>query len=38
MKEVDVQHLQMQFLIAIAAVAAGMSRGQARTVVWYHFN
>ena len=28
----------MQFLIAIAAVAAGIFSLQARTVAWYHFN
>ncbi|MBQ2632116.1 MAG: laminin G domain-containing protein [Kiritimatiellae bacterium] len=32
------KHLKMQFLIAIAAVAAGMFSLQARTVAWYHFN
>ena len=32
------KHSKTQFLIAIAAVAAGLSSLQARTVAWYHFN
>ena len=38
MKEVNVRHSKMQFLIAIAAVAAGMFSLQAKTVAWYHFD
>ena len=38
MKEVNVKHLKMQFLIAIAAVVAGMLGLQAKTVAWYHFD
>ena len=38
MKEVNVKHPKMQFLIAIAAVVAGMLGLQAKTVAWYHFN
>lgn len=32
------KHSRMQFLVAIAAVVAGMLGLQAKTVAWYHFN